>query len=82
MAVANRIRAYIQKELLVDTAGQRIDDDTPLLNGLLDSTDLMHLLTFLEESFGVALELSELSVERFGTIRDIERFVVTKLPQT
>lgn len=80
MDVADRIRGYIQQELLVDTPGQRIDDDTPLLEGLLDSSDLMHLLTFLEESFEVDLKLSELSVDLFGTIGDIERYVVSKSP--
>ena len=82
MDVANGIRRYILQELLIDNSGQRIDDDTPLLGGLLDSTDLTHLLTFIEESFGVPFELSELSVESFGTIRDIERFLTSKLPQT
>lgn len=58
---------------------QRLDIDTPLLNGLLDSGDLLHLVTFVEESFGLSLEHSDLSAEHFGTIRELERFIVSEL---
>lgn len=78
MDAAERIRGYIERELVMDPTRQ-ITDDTPLLDGLLDSGDLVHLLAFLEESFSVTVDTSELSGETFGTVRDIERLVASKM---
>ena len=76
MEIADRIRNYIREEVLIDP-DQRLDVDTPLLDGLLDSAELLRLLAFIEESFGLALEHSDLSTEHFGTVRDLERFVIS-----
>jgi acyl carrier protein len=81
MEIADRIRSYIQEEVLVDP-GLRIDVDTPLLNGLLDSAELPRLHAFIEESFGLSLEHSDLSPENFGSVRDLERFVISRQPGT
>jgi acyl carrier protein len=76
--IADRIVAYIREEELVDP-GQGLDFDTPLLNGRLDSGDLLRLVGFLEESFGLSIEHADLTAEHFGTIRELERFVVAEL---
>jgi acyl carrier protein len=79
--IADRISAYIREEELVDPS-QRLDPDTPLLNGRLDSGDLLRLVEFLEESFGLSIEHADLTAEHFDTIRSLERFVIVELGRT
>lgn len=81
MEIADRICQYIREEVLIDP-DQRLDIDTPLLDGLLDSAELLRLLTFIEESFGLSLEHSDLSPENFGSVRDLEHFVISRQPRT
>jgi acyl carrier protein len=80
MSAADRIRGYIAGELL-DGAGHALDEDTPLLEGLLDSGALMRLVTFIEEEFQVNVEDSDVDAVHFRTIRDVERYVEAKLAQ-
>ena len=78
MSAADRIRGYIAEELL-DGAGRRLDEDTPLLEGLLDSGALMRLVTFIEEEFQLSVDDSDVDATHFRTVRDVERFVESKL---
>lgn len=80
MSAADRIRGYIAEELL-DGAGRTFDEDTPLLEGLLDSGALMRLVTFVEEEFQVSVDDGDVDATHFRTVRDIERFVESKLAQ-
>ena len=78
MSAADRIRGYIAEELL-DGAGRTLDEDTPLLEGLLDSGALMRLVTFIEEEFQLSVDDSDVDATHFRTVRDVERFVESKL---
>ena len=49
-----------------------------LLSGLLDSFGLTSLLAFLEETYDVAIDNTEVVDENFGTIRDVARLVQDK----
>ena len=76
--VARRVRSFVIKDLApFDADG--IKDDTPLLDGLLDSGELMRLVVFLEEEFGVEIDDTDVVTEHFATVRDIDRLVVSKL---
>jgi acyl carrier protein len=72
--VAERLRAFVENELLLDSKA-RIDERTPLLRGLIDSTGLMELLSFVEDEFGVAVVYTDIDEDNFGSIERIARFV-------
>ena len=80
MHVADRICGDVADELL-DGSGRSLDKDTPLLEGLLDSGALMRHVTFVEEEFQISLDDSDVNATNFRTIRDVERFVVSRVPQ-
>ncbi|HEX2032538.1 MAG TPA: acyl carrier protein [Actinomycetota bacterium] len=72
--VTARIRQFINREiLLADEAG--VEDDTPLVGGVLDSMALMRLVAFLEEEFGIEIDDTDVSATNFGTVRDVARLV-------
>ena len=50
-------------------------DDTPLLDGIMDSLALMQLVAFLEEEFATEIDDTEVTAENFRTLADIERLV-------
>jgi acyl carrier protein len=72
--VADKIRGFIKEEVVLD-ADASIDDNAPLLEGILDSLALMQLVAFLEEEFDTEIDDTDVTAENFRTIADIERLV-------
>jgi acyl carrier protein len=76
--LASRIRAFIGEELLAEPPVPPLEDGTPLLNGLLDSSELMQLVTYLEEEFDVLVDDAEITTDSFATVGTIARLVEGK----
>jgi acyl carrier protein len=74
MDVAEKIRTFIRDEVVLD-ATSSLDDDAPLLDGILDSLSLMQLVAFLEEEFDTEIDDTDVTAENFRTIADITRLV-------
>jgi acyl carrier protein len=70
-----RIRGFIREDITLDSPDARLEDDTPLLDGILDSMSLMRLVAFLEEDFGVEIDDTAITAENFRTVEDIARLV-------
>jgi acyl carrier protein len=70
-----RIRGFIREDITLDPPDARLEDDTPLLDGILDSMSLMRLVAFLEEDFGVEIDDTAITAENFRTVEDIARLV-------
>lgn len=70
-----RIRGFIREDIALDAPDARLEDDTPLLDGILDSMSLMRLVAFLEEDFGVEIDDTAITAENFRTVEDIARLV-------
>ena len=47
--------------------------------GIVDSTGLLELIMFLEETYGISIADEELVPENLDTIQNIDRFVSQKL---
>jgi acyl carrier protein len=77
MNVRDRIRHFIEEEL--DLQGVGLRDDTPLLNGILDSLGLMQLVAFIEEEFDLTLDFADVTIDHFRTLGDLEHLVDKKL---
>ena len=75
--VADRIREYLQSDLRLHRR-VALADDTPLLDGLVDSLQVMRIIAFVEERFAIRLDVAEVTEENFGTIAAIERLVEGK----
>ncbi|MCI0634005.1 MAG: acyl carrier protein [Actinobacteria bacterium] len=78
---ADRIRGFIQTEILFDDVSVALTNETPLLDGVLDSLGLMQLVAFLEEEFDIEVQDEEVTVEHFRTIADIEGLVNSRVAQ-
>ena len=75
--VRRTVREFLVKQVVL--AEGQLQDDTPLLNGLVDSVGLMELVSFLESEFELPIDFSEVEPKNFRTVSDIARFVTDKL---
>lgn len=74
----NEIYAIL-KEIVLDS-DYSIDLDTDLFEeGLMDSLATMNMFLQLEQSFGVNVDLAEIEIEDFATVRKINEYVVSNI---
>jgi acyl carrier protein len=71
----SRIREFIIENFLFDTASDLRDDTSFLEEGIIDSTGILELVTFLEESFSIQLADHELIPENLDSINRITTFL-------
>jgi acyl carrier protein len=73
------IRQFVRKNFVFD-ARRVLDDKESLLgSGVIDSTGILELISYLEEHFAVKFEDAELTGENFDSIEKIASFVSGKL---
>jgi len=74
----------ILKKFISEEKGINIDDisnDTSLLeSGMIDSVNMVQILSFIEEQFSIKVEDNELIPENFDTINSILNLIKGKLP--
>jgi acyl carrier protein len=76
------VREFILKTYLPGESRDNLRDVTPLLtSGILDSLAALGLAAFVQERFGVELDVYDTSVERFNRIADIAASVERRLAQ-
>jgi acyl carrier protein len=78
---ADKIKDFIKQEILFEDTGATLEDDTPLLSGIMDSLGLMQLVAFLEEEFDVEVDDADMTAEHFRTVGEIEALVNDKVGQ-
>jgi acyl carrier protein len=71
---------FIAEEIAYDRDEPQIGRDEPLLDGLLDSADILRLVVFIEEQFHVQVADHELVPENFASIGRVATLVAQKTP--
>ena len=75
MSPAAQIRAFISDTFFVDDFA---DDDSFLRSGTIDSTGMLELVEFIETTFGVEIEDTELVPENLDSVDNLTSFLVRK----
>jgi len=73
------VRAFIVENFLFGKDNGLKDDTSFLEEGIMDSTGALELVTFLEETYGIAVEDEELIPENLDTINNIADYLQTKM---
>ncbi|MCP4745252.1 MAG: acyl carrier protein [Desulfobacteraceae bacterium] len=77
------IRGFIVENYLFGQEMPLLTDEQSLLeSGVIDSTGVMELVTFLEERYGITVEDDEIEPENLDTMRGIVAYVEGKLEPT
>lgn len=84
MDIKEAIRQFILSTYLAGEKSENLRDDTPLLtSGILDSLAVMNLASFVEQRFGIELDVYDTMADNFNRIEDIAACVARKrTPQT
>lgn len=75
METKTRIRSFIVENFYVQD-GAMLDDDTSLLGtGVVDSTGVLEVVAFLEETFGIAVPDADIVPDNLDTIGRLDAYV-------
>jgi len=75
---SSKIRQFVVENFLFGD-GQVLKDDTSFMQeGIIDSTGILELVFFLEETFGVSVEDDELVPENFDSLTRIVKYLEAK----
>ena len=79
MAISTQIRQYIVDNFLVSDE-DFTDDDSFLEQGIVDSTGVLELVMFVEETFGFAVPDEDIVPENFDSVAQLAAYVRRKVP--
>lgn len=78
-SVEELLRKYIADNILFSNNGYPHADDTSFLeNGIVDSMNVLELVMFVEQKFGVKVEDAEIVPDNFDSIARLAAFVRRK----
>ena len=79
MSIEEKIRGFILKNLYYTESADFTEDTSFLAEGIIDSMGAMELVAFVESEFKIKVEMSEVLVKNFDSIRKMAAFVRGKL---
>ncbi|MBA3831102.1 MAG: acyl carrier protein [Chthoniobacterales bacterium] len=80
--VKEPIRAFILEYAAGRGLTELKDDDLILKTDVIDSLGSFRLIAFLEETFPLTIEDTDMDPDNFQTLNDVESFVFAKLGKT
>ncbi len=79
MTIEKQIRRYIADNFLFSDDGYQLPDDTSFLEeGIVDSTGVLELVMFVEETFNVTVEDEEIMPENFDSVAQLAAYIRRK----
>jgi len=79
MTIEDKIKDFILKNLYFVEDQELGDDDSFLNEGIIDSMGSLELVAFVESQFGIKVDMSEVVVKNFDSVRQLANFVRRKL---
>jgi len=74
-----KLRAFITDNFLFGRADQKLSDEDSLIeNGIIDSTGVLQLVSFLEQECGVHVEDDEIVPDNLDSLRKLTAFTTRK----
>jgi acyl carrier protein len=78
--VSSEIKAFIVSNFLFGDEGKGIEEEQSFLeSGVIDSTGLLELVSFIEQKYGITVGDREMVPENLDSLRNVSRLVARKL---
>ncbi len=77
--VAQQVRAFIIENFLYGQEREFKDDDSFLEEGIVDSTGVLQLVAFLEETFGITVEDEDLIPQNLDSVNSVTEYLSRKI---
>jgi len=82
MSIRDSLRAYVLENCLFTDDGSKLNDaDSFLETGILDSTGILEIILFVEESFGIEVLDDEMEPTNLDSIDRLVVYVERKLAE-
>ena len=79
MDIHSMLKHYITTEIMHELDSSKLADDQPLIEGgIIDSMNLIKLVAYIEESFGVGIGENDLDIENFQSLNALTAFIMKK----
>jgi acyl carrier protein len=75
----SKIREFIIENFLFGNANGLTDETSFLEEGIIDSTGVLELVTFLEENFSIQVDDEELIPENLDSIDNVSAYLERKI---
>ena len=82
MNYANEIRDFVVSNFLFGDAGPLQNDTSFMGGGILDSTGILELVSFLETKYSIRVETEEMLPSNLDSVNNTAQFLASKLGQT
>ena len=80
MTVKDQIKQYIAENFLFSDDGYQLSESASFLEeGIVDSTGVLELVMFVEETFAIVVEDEEIVPENFDSVAQLAGYVQRKL---
>jgi acyl carrier protein len=80
MQLKSELRQFIVENFLYGQDDDDFKDNVSFLDkGLIDSTGVMELVSFIEEKYGLAVDDEELIPDNFDSIEKLSAFMTKKM---
>lgn len=78
--IREQVRDFITRNFLYDGTSAHIDNSASLLGqGIIDSTGVLELVLFVEETYNFTVDQNDLLPENFDSIDNLASYVVRHL---
>lgn len=78
-ALSETVRSFIIDNFLFGNADDLTDEMSFIDEGIIDSTGILELVGFLEETFSIRIEDQDLIPENFDSVNNIQQYLDRKL---
>ena len=78
MNTKEQIRAFVTSNFYVVDPAELADDASLLDRGIIDSTGVLEVILFIEDTFGIKVEDNEMLPDNLDSIERITNFVARK----
>jgi len=77
-----RIREFILENFMIGESEEDLDNDNSFLEkGIIDSTGILELVMFVEETYGIEVEDDEVIPDNFDSISKLSVYITKKVAQ-
>jgi acyl carrier protein len=77
--LALQVRGFITDNYMLDGNCVLNDDDSFIDGGIIDSTGVLELVAFLQETYGIRVEDEELTTENLDSVDKVVAYLAQKL---
>jgi len=78
--IRKKLREFIKNNFLLGNDSNLTDDDSFMGKGIVDSTGILEVVSFVEENFGFKLPDEDLMPENLDSINNLVKYVTARTP--